>query len=343
MKRKGRKSASQTPSPKKDRIYGSKKNPPNSATSKKASSIKLSNKVVERLKNKLKEFKKKNPDSKNITLSDEKAVYRRGAGAYSKSHRPTISGGKPNTRNAWAMARVNKFLKKASGEKVKKAYVQDDDLMKYENGGEIDQNTKKIIDNFSSKMYLGNYLGIENPKYSVVDGTITIIRDEPFTIIEREKIKNFVENVRKKQPYSDLIKDLKIVENVIILGTESYESGGQLDSDHKETYEKWKKIVNMSKSELEAFYNSKEGKEAGLSPTEAQKQGIDSGRESARWIMRMKDTPVKDWTPNMWRWAKKQISFISRMSGNKGKLHDAKGRKTRKHTSLLIWGHNPQK
>ena len=33
------------------------------------------------------------------------------------------------------MARVNKFLKKASGEKVKKAYIQDDDLM--DRGGKI--------------------------------------------------------------------------------------------------------------------------------------------------------------------------------------------------------------
>jgi hypothetical protein len=45
----------------------------------------------------------------------------------------------------------------------------------------------------------------------------------------------------------------------------------------------------------------------------------------------------------MWRWANKQINFISRMSGNKGPLYDEKGRKTRKHTSLLIWGHNPKK
>jgi hypothetical protein len=31
------------------------------------------------------------------------------------------------------------------------------------------------------------------------------------------------------------------------------------------------------------------------------------------------------------------------MSGMKGKLYDEKGRKTRKHLALLIWGHNPEK
>jgi hypothetical protein len=122
-----------------------------------------------------------------------------------------------------------------------------------------------------------------------------------------------------------------------------YEKGGETNGIDKETYQKWKRLVNMSKSELKRFYDSEEGKEAGLSPSEAKDFGIDYGRESARWIMKMKDTPVSDWTPTMWKWAKKQISFISRMSGNKGKLYDENGKKTPKHTSLLIWGHNPEK
>ena len=137
-KRRGRPSAAQTPAPKKDVIYGSKKNPKGSAASEKsASKIKLSEKTIESLEKKLKDFKKKHPSKKNVNLGDLKAVYRRGSGAYSKTHRPTITGGAPNTRAAWSFARVNKFLKKAAGESVKKAYVQDDDLLKYEDGGLI--------------------------------------------------------------------------------------------------------------------------------------------------------------------------------------------------------------
>jgi hypothetical protein len=116
--------------------------------------------------------------------------------------------------------------------------------------------------------------------------------------------------------------------------------GKKLDA---ETYAEWKSLVNMSKSEITNFYNSPEGKQAGLSESEANKQGIDSGRESARWLMKMKDIPYKLWSSDMWRWAKKQISFIKRMSGMKGELYDDKGRKTRKHTALLIWGHKPTK
>jgi len=116
-----------------------------------------------------------------------------------------------------------------------------------------------------------------------------------------------------------------------------------MTSKQKETYQKWKDNVNMSKSELQRFYDSEEGKEAGLSKSEASKQGIDYGRESARWIFKMKDTPVSEWSPTMWKWAGKQNSFISRMSGVQGKLYDSKGRKTRKHLALLIWGHDPEK
>jgi hypothetical protein len=122
-----------------------------------------------------------------------------------------------------------------------------------------------------------------------------------------------------------------------------YKNGGKITDDKKETYKKWKGLVNMSSSELNKFLDSEEGKVAGLSRKKANELGIDYGRESARWILRMKDTPYSEWTPNMWRWAKKQISFISRMSGNKGKLFDENGKRTRKYLSLLVWGNNPLK
>ena len=175
--RSGRKSASQTPAPLKDRIYGSKKNKEGSASSdKSAKSIILSAETLIGLKNKLKEFKEKHPNKDNITLNDLKAVYRRGLGAYSSTHRPTISGGVPNTRNAWAMARVNKFLLKAGGTKVKKAYVQDDDLIKYAEGG----NVQKLA--FIEKWENGSYWLIskyENDLYYPIDGAykLYVVKD----------------------------------------------------------------------------------------------------------------------------------------------------------------------
>jgi hypothetical protein len=122
---------SQTPAPPKERIKGSKENPKGTASTRsKAGDIEISEQNEEALKNKIAEFKDKHPSRKAPTLGALKKVFRRGAGAFSTSFRPTISGGKPNSRNAWAMARVNKFLKMAGGGEVKKSYrAADGDLL----------------------------------------------------------------------------------------------------------------------------------------------------------------------------------------------------------------------
>ena len=384
-------SLSKTPSPKKDRIYGSKVNPKGSASSEKsASSIKFDGKTIASLTTKLNEFKENN-NSKKVSLSDLKAVYRRGLGAYSSSHRPTISGGKPNTRNAWAMARVNAFLRKASGGDYKKTYVQDDDLLKYDNGGEVGQDIKcrrcgwewNTSQSEEFDKYVCHNCGFDNRMFydknpiGYVDGgkINSIVEDSKETgFLKFRKNAQFIQkhpelflakggeaeerikrNQKKYLGYDDLPQSPteKVKGEDTLKGRYEYyrnhkelfgalENGGEID-DHNETYKKWRSLVNMSYGELKKFYDSKEGREAGLSQSEANKQGISNGRESARWVMKMKQTPKSEWTPTMWKWANKQISFISRMSGNEGGLYDDKGNKTRKHTSLLIWGHNPKK
>lgn len=525
------KSLSQTSAPKKDRIKGSKVNPKGSASSEKsASEIKFDAKTIVALNNKLKEFIEKHSNEK-ITLNDLKAVYRRGLGAYSTSHRPNIP------RSGWAMARVNAFLSKAGGGEYKKAYVQDDDLMKYADGGEVGQdikcrrcgwewntsqseeydkyvchncgfdnrtfydvdpigyadggevneealqlidiismnpknpkydrykdllkskfnidydmdygnNDEKIIDNANLEdlrdkndfLNYENYVKyakkifrlrgfIENQPYHIegivdIELASKIGKELDFQVVFKDynetgnyaevlgdtmrmpkevdintfiheighlfdhqyskeyngKAKNslyatslyfigradevFAENfmtyfiapdwlknnlsevyyeLDEKIPnnYKEIINNLIDSQNSENLNLK-YAKGGEVDK-HKETYAKWKLLVNMSKGELEKFYNSQEGKDAGLSTSEANEQGISSGRESARMIIKMKETTKDKWTDTMWKWANKQISFISRMSGMQGELYDDKGNKTRKHTSLLIWGHNPKK
>lgn len=123
------------------------------------------------------------------------------------------------------------------------------------------------------------------------------------------------------------------------------------DEDRKkEIYSRWRKLINMTAAEVENFKTKQlelakksDKLYPGLKPKEARKIGISSGVQSAEWIIKMKNTSVKDWTPEMWKWANKQISFVSRMSGNKGPLYDDKGNPTRKLLSLKIWGHNPSK
>jgi len=180
VKRSGRKSASQTPAPPSERIRGSRKNPKGSAASKEsANKINVSDKIAETLSNKAKEYNEKHPRNK-VTLATLKAVFRRGAGAYSSSHRPTISGGRPNSRSAWAFARVNKFLLKKGGTKVKAAYVQDDDLM--ENGGILDSSCKKYISQNESILKTGYYLNL-NEFSSMIDPYGQIPLNLNFTLV----------------------------------------------------------------------------------------------------------------------------------------------------------------
>jgi hypothetical protein len=127
--------ASKTPAPLVDRVKGSRTNKAGSAASKKsAQGIKLNASIIAGLTKKAKEYNEKHPKGK-VSVTTLKAVMRRGMGAYSSSHRPTITGGAPNTRQAWAYARVNAFLRKKGGQGAKPTYVQDNDLLA--NGGQL--------------------------------------------------------------------------------------------------------------------------------------------------------------------------------------------------------------
>lgn len=150
-KRPGRKSAAQTPAPRSERKYGSKKNKPGSASAQSEAKITLSDQIVKGLEKKAKDFNEKYP-GKKVTVGTLKKVFRRGAGAFSKSYRPFISGNKPNSRTAWSYARVNKFLKKKAGQKVKAAYVQDDDLMA--KGGQV-YNDKELLAKYKKGESIG--------------------------------------------------------------------------------------------------------------------------------------------------------------------------------------------
>ena len=118
----GKKDPRRTPAPKKDQKKGSKKNKPDSAKDDKGK-ITFSENTIKKLKNKVSEHNKKGKGSK-ATLGMLKAVYRRGAGAYSSSHAPKMS------RDGWAIARVNAFLTLLrTGRPANSAYKQDNDLL----------------------------------------------------------------------------------------------------------------------------------------------------------------------------------------------------------------------
>mgnify|MGYP003125967971 CR=1 FL=1 len=111
-----------TPAPKKDQKKGSKKNKPDSAKDP-SGKIKFSKEVTAQLSKKVKDHNASNKGSK-ASLGALKAVYRRGAGAYSTSHAPKMS------RHGWAIARVNAFLYLLrNGRPKNSGYKQDNDLL----------------------------------------------------------------------------------------------------------------------------------------------------------------------------------------------------------------------
>jgi len=114
--------AGSKPAPKKDQVKGSDKNKEGSASDGKG--ITFTAEITKALEKKVEEHNAKAKNGRKVTLAKLKAVYRRGAGAFSTSHRPD------QNRNSWAMARVNAFLKLVrSGKPNNPKYVQDNDLL----------------------------------------------------------------------------------------------------------------------------------------------------------------------------------------------------------------------
>lgn len=116
------------PAPKEDQIEGSDVNKPGSAAGA-GGDVELSERTETALRNKVKEHNDAmeadgKPRHTRTTYGQLAAVYRRGSGAFSTSHRPGIS------RAAWSMARVNAFLYLLrNGKPENAAYVTDNDLL----------------------------------------------------------------------------------------------------------------------------------------------------------------------------------------------------------------------
>jgi hypothetical protein len=112
----------------KDQIFGSDKNPEGSAKDQ-TGSIALSESTEKALQTKADEHNEEmktddKPSWTRVRVPALRAVYRRGAGAFSTSSRPNM------TRGQWAMARVNAFLYLSKNGKAKNPnYVQDNDLL----------------------------------------------------------------------------------------------------------------------------------------------------------------------------------------------------------------------
>jgi len=120
--RPGKNDPRKTPAKPSERRKGSKKNPPGSAKKPNAG-IKVSPETRKRLQELVKEHNAKGKGSK-ASMGMVLTVYRRGAGAFSRSHAPNMS------RGGWGIARVKAFLYLLrNGRPSNPNYKQDNDLL----------------------------------------------------------------------------------------------------------------------------------------------------------------------------------------------------------------------
>lgn len=153
--------ASSTPAKPSERVSGSSKNSKGSASTK-SGNITFSESVITSLKDKVKEHNARSKDK--VTLGQLKAVYRRGAGAFSTSHRPKM------TRQQWAMARVNSFLKRG--------HSQDNDLRKADDSDLLDEEILQDFFDVVQKSF--------EEKEDIEKGTTSqVTRDEKGNLIYR--------------------------------------------------------------------------------------------------------------------------------------------------------------
>jgi DNA-binding ferritin-like protein len=144
--------AGSKPAPKKDRIKGSSKN--KSGSGKTGAGVTFTQKIEDALATKVTKHNETAKQGRKTNIRTLKAVYRRGAGAFSTSHRPD------QNRNSWAMARVNAFLHLLkTGTPKNSKYITDNDL--------LPASHPKSTKSASSALVSAGYSGQDGASFSI--------------------------------------------------------------------------------------------------------------------------------------------------------------------------------
>ena len=145
-----------TPAKPSERRKGSKKNKKDSA-SKPNDSIKMSKETEASIRKLMEEHNKKDKGSK-ASMGMLKSVFRRGAGAFSRSHAPNMS------RNGWGLARVKAFLYLLrNGRPSNPNYKQDNDLLPKSHPRAEYEDYEDWGEPFSAAEYQGKKVTLNKP------------------------------------------------------------------------------------------------------------------------------------------------------------------------------------
>ena len=110
----------------------------------------------------------------------------------------------------------------------------------------------------------------------------------------------------------------------------------------RKLYFQWLELANMDVDTLTKFQKSFVGQhiqkkqQAGRLRSER----VIYNKDAALWTAKLRDTPLEEWTPKHWQWAKRQVVNVLKNKKVKGPLRRNR-QPTPKLQRLLLWGHDP--
>lgn len=114
--------------------------------------------------------------------------------------------------------------------------------------------------------------------------------------------------------------------------------------DHEDTYQAFRKAVNMAPGELETWLDTEESQSVGWSDgakKESAKGSESVGHHQGRRIVGIKHTKKADLTDDDYADMRKVVAYVNRHLAQGGPKEDVKTSRWR--YSLMNWGHDPLK
>ncbi|MCR9107814.1 DUF3140 domain-containing protein [Marivita sp. XM-24bin2] len=103
-----------------------------------------------------------------------------------------------------------------------------------------------------------------------------------------------------------------------------------------QVWDEWQDLVNMSKSEMEAWLDTADSRSVGDAD-----EGESTGHKSGRRIVQIKDTRKDDLSQDQWDHMAKVVGYVKRHLSQGGPDSGVKCSDWR--YSLMNWGHDPLK
>ncbi|MDW8293262.1 MAG: hypothetical protein RML84_09255 [Anaerolineae bacterium] len=154
----------------------------------------------------------------------------------------------------------------------------------------------------------------------------------PYDIIRREN-KYCVRNSETgdiKHCYRTRREALRLLRALYANVEDAAERADEIERERDEVYRKYHELVNMSASELERWAESPCSRKASLT------------RAPIRRNLHLLRTPKEEWGAKELEWAKRTISFISRMRGMPNGEPVSEGCPSARDIALMNWGYRPR-